>query len=148
MTESIVTVTDQLDIPVKDDFTGDIPGSIALGSKERIKTKGSDTVVREVANMVDIALKTTIAQIRLFTDPPPADLCYTTDQRKEGFWKYDALDSISTDNGIDILSIVGGKTFKRVHQETLPITLVSGDQDTITSLALGAIIERSNDTGL
>lgn len=148
MTESIVTVTDELDIPVKDDFTGDIPGSIALGSQERIKIKGSDNVAREVANVIDIALKTSIAQIRLFTDPPPADLCYTTDPGKEGFWKYDALDAISIDNGIDVLSIVGGKTFKRVHQETLPITLVSGDQDTISSQALGAIVERSNETGL
>ncbi|WP_442589211.1 hypothetical protein ACSBL2_24645 [Pedobacter sp. AW31-3R] len=51
MTEAVVTVTEQLNIPIKDIFTTDAAGSIALGSANRIKTKGSDNIVREIANL-------------------------------------------------------------------------------------------------
>ncbi|WP_442589265.1 hypothetical protein ACSBL2_24920 [Pedobacter sp. AW31-3R] len=55
MTEAVITVTDELDIPVKDDFTGDIAGSIALGSANRIKIKGTDLQVRELTNIEDLS---------------------------------------------------------------------------------------------
>lgn len=44
----------QLVLPVKDEFSSDEIGSIASGNTDRIKHKGSDNLIREVANLEDI----------------------------------------------------------------------------------------------
>ena len=54
MVEQIVTVIDELDVPVKDEFIGDLVGSLSLGSANRIQFKGTDLLVHELVNIEDL----------------------------------------------------------------------------------------------
>ena len=62
-----LAIGEQFVPPVKDDFTDDETGSLAFGNSERLKAKGSDGVIREIANLEDV-VEVTIASL-----PTPSD---------------------------------------------------------------------------
>ncbi|MFA6083816.1 NosD domain-containing protein [Mucilaginibacter sp.] len=67
-------------------------------------------------------IQTTIAGIRGMSAPLTTDQYYTTDIGQQGFWYFDASDTISTDNTGTILRDTAGDVFKRVNDGVIELS--------------------------
>jgi hypothetical protein len=57
---SVVTFT-ELNLPLKNDLTGDSNGSIALSPTNKVRFKGTDGLIKELSLITDIAAVIAIA---------------------------------------------------------------------------------------
>lgn len=90
--------------------TANAKADVAQEDIERVETE-------ELPNKADnsnVALHTTIGEIRSFSGNLKTNTYYTTDIDQEGFWFYDSQDSTSVDNTGTVLVTSDGKRLKRI----------------------------------
>lgn len=75
---------------------------------------------------------TTIAGLRANAAPLGNVLYYTTDAHKQGFWRYDATDNASADNGGTVVIGATAARFKRVYTGAVQVRWFGAVPDGIT----------------
>lgn len=108
--------------------------------------KTDKNAVNGVPNISDVALRTTISEIRGFTGPLKSNIFYTTDTSKEGTWQLVAGSfNQSDDNTGTFLVDQIGRGYKRVFSDIVNVDWfdVVGDGVTIDSVGVQKAVNAS-----